>query len=432
MLKDIIVKIRKKYLPSGSFREDFFTMATGRTLSQLIPLLITPILTRLYTPADFGIFAIFLSLVTVIALLANGRYNLAITLPKKERKAMELFIICIIGVITVSVFCLLIGLFFQNGLLGLLGLQGKVSFIYLVPLGVLIVALIESIYYWLLRLRSYKFLSKNIIIQTSSTTVFKLLFAFLAWGWFGLIFAHILGALLSLILLTIELIKSYDFKLLQKELKIKDLLNSVKKYKRFPTLSLPADGINSIANQLPTILLNNLFNSSVVGYYSLTQRVLGLPITFVSSAMTDVFRERASTDYREKGNCRGIFLETFKYLSLLSILPFVLLFLFAPYIVPFILGNQWILAGEYIRILSLMYMFRFIASPLSSTLYINGKQGYLLLWQIGLLVCTVVSFYVGYNLGNEKTSLLLFSISYSLMYVILLLLGYKFTKKLSL
>jgi len=395
----------------------------------VIPLIITPVLTRLYTPSDFGIFAIFLSLVTVIALIANGRYNLAITLPKKIGKAKELFLLCVVGVVAVSIFCLLIGIIFQGGLLKVLGLEGKESFIYLVPLGVLIVALIESVYYWLLRLRSFKYLAKNVVIQTTTVTIFKLAFAFLPWGWFGLVFAHILGALLSLILLVIELVRTYDFKAMKKEFSLKSTLQTAKRYKKFPLFSLPADGINSIANHLPNILLNNFFGSSVVGYYSLTQRVLGLPVTFVSSAMTDVFRERASSDYREKGNCRGIFVETFKYLSIFSIVPFLLLFLFAPVVVPFILGDQWVAAGEYIRILSLMFMFRFIASPLSSTLYINGKQIYLLLWQIGLLLCTILSFYVGRSIGDEKTVLLIFSGSYSVMYAILVILGYKFTKK---
>lgn len=429
MIKELISKLKKKYLPSGSFRDNFFTMAVGRTLSQVIPLLMTPLLTRIYTPEDFGIFAIFLSLVTVLALISNGRYNLAITLPKENTKAIQLFIICVIGVISISLFTFLIGISFQEDLLKAFGIEGKNAFIYLVPLGVLIVALIESVYYWLLRIRSYQFLSKNFIIQTSSITLFKVGFAFLHWGWFGLVFAHILGSLLSLILLIIQMIKTYDLKAIREEMKKNKLIEIAKEYKKFPFLSLPADGINSIANQLPNILLNNLFGSSVVGYYSLTQRVLGLPINFVSTAMTDVFRERASTDYRDKGNCKGIFLETFKHLSLLSIVPFLLLFLFAPYLVPIILGDQWVQAGEYIRILSLMFMFRFIASPLSSTLYINGKQIYLLLWQIGLLICTILSFYIGKQIGDEKTALLLFSGSYAFMYVILVILGYKFTKK---
>lgn len=428
-MNEFLIKLKEKYLPANSFRNDFVTLSMGRILSQVIPLVITPILTRLYTPADFGVFATFLSLVTIVSLVSNGRYNLAITLPKKLDKATELLIVCIIGVVATSLFSLILFLSFGTDILNWLSLSGKQSLAFLIPLGVLIVASIESVYYWLLRRRDYKFLSRNFIVQTGVTTLLKLAFAFLYWGWFGLVFAYILGALLSLIFLTVRFLKNSDFINVVKGINKKDLLNTAKEYKEFPMLSMPADGINSVANQLPNILLNSLFGSSTAGFYSVTHRVLGLPVSFVSSAMTDVYRERASADYRDKGDSRGIFLVTLKYLSLFSIPIFAFLFLFAPTIVPFLLGEQWVEVGEYIRILTPLFLFRFIASPLSSTLYINKKQKHLLLWQIGLLVCTVASFYIGSVLGSDHLALTIFSASYSVMYVILVILGYKFTKK---
>ncbi len=428
-MNEFLIGLKEKYLPKNSFRNDFVTLSMGRVLSQVIPLAITPILTRLYTPEDFGIFATFLSLVTIIALISNGRYNLAITLPKKLSKATELLIVCIIGVVATSLFSLILFLSFRTDILTWLSLSGKESLAFLIPIGVLIVASIESVYYWLLRRRDYKFLSRNFVIQTGVSTILKLGFAFLYWGWFGLVFAYILGALLSLIFLAGRFLKNSDFINVIKGIRKKDLVETAKEYKEFPLLSMPADGINSFANQLPNILLNSLFGSSTAGFYSVTQRVLGLPVSFVSSAMADVYRDRASADYRDKGDCRKIFLATLKYLTLFSIPIFAVLFLFAPTIVPFLLGDQWVEVGRYIRILTPLFLFRFIASPLSSTLYINKKQKHLLLWQIGLLICTVGSFYIGKMLGSDHLSLTIFSASYSVMYVILIILGYKFTKK---
>jgi O-antigen/teichoic acid export membrane protein len=428
-MNEFLIGLKEKYLPKNSFRNDFVTLSMGRVLSQVIPLAITPLLTRLYTPEDFGIFATFLSLVTIVALISNGRYNLAITLPKKLNKATELLVVCMIGVVATTLFSLLLFLSFRTNILNWLSLSGKGSLAFLIPIGVFIVASIESVYYWLLRRRDYKFLSRNFVIQTGVSTLLKLGFAFLYWGWFGLVFAYILGALLSLIFLAGRFLKNSDFINLIKGLKKKDLLDTAKEYKEFPLLSMPADGINSFANQLPNILLNSLFGSSTAGFYSVTQRVLGLPVSFVSSAMADVYRDRASADYREKGDCRKIFLATLKYLTLFSIPIFAVLFLFAPTIVPFLLGDQWVEVGRYIRILTPLFLFRFIASPLSSTLYINKKQKHLLLWQIGLLICTVGSFYIGKMFGSDHLSLTIFSASYSVMYVILIILGYKFTKK---
>lgn len=429
MINDVIVTVKQRYLPSGSFRSDFATLSLGRIFSQIIPLLVTPLLTRIYTPADFGVYAIFIALVTILSLVSNGRYNLAITLPKKTDKATELLLICIIGVVSISLFTFIIFLIFEGSILEILALQGKTPLVFLVPLGIFIVASIESVYYWLLRKREYKFLSGNFAIQTLVINTLKVVFALLLWGWLGLVLAYILGALLSLILLVIRFLSTSDFINTIKRVDLKTLFTTAKRYKEFPLLSMPADGINSFANQLPNILLNNFFGGDIVGFYSLTQKVLGVPIAFVSSAMTDVYRERASTDYRDKGDCRKIFLATLKNLALFSIIPFLLLYLFAPAIVPFLLGDQWVEVGGYIRILAPLFLFRFIASPLGSTLYINEKQNILLFWQIGLLLCTLVSFYIGSLIGDEYMSLRIFSLSYSIMYIILLFLGYKFSKK---
>lgn len=429
MIKEVLLQIRSKYLPKGSFRNDFATLTMGRVVGQIIPVIITPVLTRMYTPEDFGVFAIFIALVTMISLISTGRYNLAITLPKELKKATELLLICLIGVISVSLFSFLMFFTFQGSLLDLLALQEEILLIFFVPLGILIVASIESVYYWLLRKREYYFLSKNFIIQTTVINLLKLGFAFFYWGWLGLVLAYILGTLLSLMLLVGRFLRKSNFFAFIKEVNVKDLLEVAKEYKKFPLFSMPADGINSFARELPNMLLNSLFGTDIAGFYSLTQRILRLPITFIASAMTDVYRERASADFREKGDCRKIFLATLKYLTLFSIIPFILIFLFAPALTPIILGEQWTEVGNYIRILTPLFFFKFIASPLSSTLYINQKQKYFLLCQIGFLLCTIGSFYVGGVIGDEYTALLIFSLSYAVMYIISIFLGYKFTKR---
>jgi O-antigen/teichoic acid export membrane protein len=306
-------------------------------------------------------------------------------------------------------------------------LQGNGILIFLVPIGVFIVASIESIYYWLLRKKAFGFLSLSFVVSTSVATILKVLFASYEMGWLGLVLAYLIGAFLSLLLLSFKFFKESNIVKKFSLFKRKGLFDTAKKYRKFPFYSMPADGLNSFTDQLPNLLLNGFFGSGVVGFYSLTQNVLGLPIKFISSAMTDVYRERASVDCREKGNCKGIFTSTLRNLVLFSIIPFLVIFFFSPIAIPFILGNQWYEVGAYIKILTPLFLFRFIASPLGSTLYIRGKQKILLLWQIVLLILTATSLYLGNLIGDEYTSLMLLSASYSIMYVILLLLGYKFS-----
>jgi O-antigen/teichoic acid export membrane protein len=191
---------------------------------------------------------------------------------------------------------------------------------------------------------------------------------------------------------------------------------------------MPANLINMVSNQAPVILMSNFFGSAVVGFLNLSQKVLGSPLAVFSKSVSDVFRERASRDYRAHGDCRSIYLKTMKSLALISFLPFLLLFIAAPDLFAFVFGASWRTAGEYARILALMFFFRFTVSPLSYVFYIAEKQAIDLAWQVVLLGVTVLAILAGVWRGSPRFSLLCFSIGYSLMYLAYLVLSYRCAK----
>jgi len=174
--------------------------------------------------------------------------------------------------------------------------------------------------------------------------------------------------------------------------------------------------------------LSSFFGPIVTGFFGLTQRVLGTPVSLISTSVFDVFNERASSDYRKDGNCRDIYIKTFKGLFLLSIIPFMIFFFTAPKLFSIIFGKNWIVAGEYAQILSLMFFFRFTCSPLTYVLYIAQKQNYDLVWQIALFIAIISSIITGAYWNSAKVSMICLSLSYSIMYIIYFLLSYHFAK----
>ena len=200
----------------------------------------------------------------------------------------------------------------------------------------------------------------------------------------------------------------------------KNVLNLFSKYDKFPKYLLPGDLVNTYASQNPIILLNLFFGDAVVGYYSLAERVLGLPIKLISSTTKEVYKQKAAEEFNNVGNCEKVFKNTFKMLFLSSLLPTIFLYFTAPWIFSFFFGNQWETSGFYSRYLLIMFCFQFSVSPLSYTLFISGKQKYDLYWQIGLLFFTSMGLYVGYYLKSAEYAILGFSIAYSLMYIIYL------------
>ncbi len=420
--------LRNKHLPDGSYKANFFTMATGRIIAQTIPILLTPLLTRLYSPAEFGVFAIFVAITAVLSLLANGRYNLAIMLPKKNENVLNLFVL---SVLINFIFCLLLLIIifvFQENLLSLFNLQASPEVLYLLPLGTFVIGFFEPLHYLAVRKRLFKVLAGNMIFQFTLIAILKIAFAFLAIGGLGLIMGHLIGYLAGITLFTLLLIRYKAFAEFRVSINKKAIFKLANVYKKFPMYSLPADTIHAFSKEMPNLLINNFFGGAILGYFSLTQRVLASPITLISSAITDVFREKASNDFREEGTCRGVFVKTFQKLFIFSILPFILLFLFAPMIVPIVFGQEWVQAGEYIRIMTLLFFLRFSVAPVSSVLYLTGKQMYKLAWEIVSFVLVVASFYIGYRFFDQFVAIGIYSFTLSFWYIVLLFISYRFTE----
>ena len=428
MVLETFNSLKHKHLPEGSYKADFLTMAVGRIVGQAVPILLTPFLTRLYTPEEFGIFAIFVAITAVLSLLANGRYNLAIMLPKKNENVLNLFAL---SILINFIFCSLLLLFiliFQTNLLNIFNLHHAPEVLYLLPLGTFVIGTFEPLHYVAVRNRLFKVLAGNMIFQFTLIAILKIIFAFLAIGGLGLILGHLVGYLAGITLFTFLLIRNKVFLGFGSCMARERIFKLANVYKKFPMYSLPADTLQAFSKEVPNLLINNFFGSAIVGQFSLTQRVLASPITLISSAITDVFRERASTDYRDKGSCKGVFIKTFQKLFVFSFIPFTLLFLFAPAIVPFVFGQDWGQAGEYIRIMTILFFLRFSIAPVSSVLYLTGKQVYKLIWETVSFVVIVAAFYIGYRFFDQYAAIGIYSFSLSFLYLILLAMSYKFTE----
>ncbi len=413
------------FFSKGTFKKNIAIMFSGTVISQGVYLLFYPILTRIYQPSDFGQYAIFIAFLSIGSLIVTGQYESSILLPKKEKNvkyliwgAVSLALIFFLIVTTIlllsSQFLASKNLFNGNLILIILGVS------------IFINALYQIGTYMSLRNRGFKALTIINIINVGFSISFQYIFSLTEIKSIGLIVGYMIGTLVAMICLFI-----YNRKTVKLNFKTPNLhlgiFKVLKRYKNFPFANLPAMLVNLLANQMPQLLLNT-FGQSIVGYFSMSQKVLGSPVTLFSTSVSHVFKERASSDYRNKGNCRPIFVKTFKSLFLISIVPFVLIFIFAPTIVPIIFGTEWVEAGVYIRALTLMYFFKFTVSPLSYVIVIAEKQKLNLLLQTTLLVLTASSLYYGISQNNPLTAVILFSISYSAVYILFLFISYKLSK----
>ena len=297
---------------------------------------------------------------------------------------------------------------------------------YFIPLSMFFMGVFNAISFWFNRKTLYKRMAVSKVINTSVMTGIQVSGGGIGFTPVSLLVGFVSGRLFAVLFLFYKLKKDSDSVFL-KVTKNK-MLSLLKKYKKFPYFTLPAEFVNVISSQLPIFVISKYFGGITLGNYSLMERVLNAPISLLGTSVLDVFKQIASKDYVRYGNCKNIFLKTLKTLVLLSIIPTVLLFFFSPIVFGVIFGKEWVMAGEFAQIFSVLFFFKFTASPLSYMFFIAEKQQYDMFLQIGLLILTIVSFVIGIYYNNVKTALIWFVSLYSLMYVLYLYLSYTFAK----
>lgn len=420
-MNKFLKNIKDKFV-KGSFAGNLFIMAGGRIVSQTIPIIVTPILTRIYTPEEFGIFAIFSSMVALVSVVSNGRYNLAVMLPKEDERAK----IIVLGsdfvasiVVMVITFCLL---FLGKDFFISINAQELYDYWYLIGFVSLLFVLYEDIFYYCLRKKEYKIIARGSLIQTFILVAFRLLFGFIGYTKYGLIYSYLLGVFVGYVYLffVCGISAKERFKLFN----IKNIKEVLLKYIKFPKYSLLADTIYTVNSSSPSLFFNKYFGNQVAGIYSMSEKILGSPLWFITSSVGDVFKQEASEKYRDTGTCKFIFINTAKNLFLFGLLPFFMIFILSPIVIPFLLGENWSEAGNYVRILSIMYFARFVVSPVSYVVYILEKQKYNLFFQILLFCDIVVAFLLGFLLKDVYLGLKIWVSLATLSYILIFIISY--------
>jgi O-antigen/teichoic acid export membrane protein len=267
-LKKIKKKVSKLPIFKSEFNINVAKVLTGTFLAQLIVLIITPILTRIYTPEDFSNLAIYLSLVTVLSLFATGKYDKAIILPKDDKEAHSLMLVAGLSTLVVGIVFLLSFIIFKEQIIRLFDVNEISSWLIFIPITIFATALYNILNIWFNRKKEYHNLSGNQIIYASIYGTLKIgLQKIFYLGAFGLVFSEALSQMIATFFFGKRFIKENGLKLYKTSKE--EIIKTIKKYKSFPLYSLPADFINVFAKELPLLMLSGFYGPSNLGFYML-------------------------------------------------------------------------------------------------------------------------------------------------------------------
>ncbi len=407
----MIKKLKKK----SEFSRNVVTLMTGTAIAQAIPIAISPILTRLYAPEDFGVFALFISISSIAGSIINGRYELAIMLPKKDEDAINIFVLGFIITVFISLFLFFIIIIFHDNLVELLGNKGIGVWLYFVPLSIFFTGLYNILNYFYIRKKYYKDIASATIMKSITTAVVQISIGFLKSGDSGLVS----GQLTSQIVANVKLFKNItkEKELMQKISKIK-IIALAKRYKNFPKFSMPAVLANSLSYHLTNILISSFYAISTLGFYSLSQKLLGMPSSFIGNSIGQVYFQQATIEKQETGSSIETFRSTLRKLFLISFPFFLILYFIVEDLFAFVFGEEWRVAGVYAKLLIPFFCISFVSSPLAITLTIYERQKSSFVINIILIISSVgVILLCHYMNTNFEKFLEIFSIIMSINYL---------------
>lgn len=377
-------------------------LINGTIISQIINVILSPFMSRLYSPEDFGKYSTISAIVVLIAVIANGKYDLAIMDAKdneKERKAtyfggMLLTIITCISVVLIG-----------GILLNFTDILNDYTFIDIIIIAVFTFFTSNNsiVNIWLNKTGHYKQISKNRILYSVIHATGIIILGLLHFSYIGIILSVLAAYFAQFIYVYFFLYRKTNFK--EYKFVWKDVTYQLKKHIKFPKYQMPSLLLNNASTQMPVILFNKFFSSAVSGWYSMTIKVINLPMSVVGSAIGEVYFKEASEIQASNNKKRlsEFTYKTFRKLLLIGIIPMGILFAYGDVLFSFVLGEQWRMAGVYAMFLSPWYFIVFVTSPFTHLFAVLNKQNKNLILNILMLLSRVIAIIGGYLIfGTES------------------------------
>lgn len=412
----------------SEFARNSLTLTSGIAVAQVLPLLFYPILGRIFSPEDFGLQATLFAITTILATLSSCKYEGSIILSESKEEAANIATLCIImsfAILTISYFLLQFAL--CPILSDLLQEPRLNSIIFICPLTAFAIVIFSVYNEWCIRNKYFKKLSVNKIVNSGAIVLSETTMGLAKTNSFGLIIGETIGRWISALGCIIRC--WHDDSRTFSKVELAELPKLAKKYIEFPKYTMTGDLLNLIGVRFPALFLILFFCGREVGFFSMAMTIVAIPITIISSAIRDVFKQRASEEFKEKGNCISIFKKTFRIAAITGIIGYASIVCFLPSLFEIVLGDQWTTAGEYSQIVGVAVIFSFVSIPLNGVFIVAKKLKAYLIWQIYYATTTIISIIVGALVFKDMTgTLIIFTSLRASAYILSIVMTFIFAK----
>ena len=401
------------FLPHQGQLKNIGLLAGSTAIGQLILIIASPIISRLYSQVDLGIFGLISAFSSVASVFVTLKYELAIVSAESEREALDLMafsllITFFLAIVSCCGLAFLIHFNFYN--------FGAVSY-FSIPIAFLQVCVISAsgiFRYWFTRNENFELIGKISLWQGFGRGISQIaLFSFAS---SGLLLGETLGRSLGLSLSWSQSkVNSHIRKILTQEISVKSTLQ---RYRSFPTYVLPSSIIDILSVMLPLPIIAGLYGRESAGLYALAQRVIAIPLSLIGSSVADVFHSQiANLQRSERQKTLSAFWLMTRSLILVGILPAIILGVWGKPIFEIVFGNKWGQSGTMAALMTPWMLAQFVVSPISRLILVSEKQGFKLFYDvIAFSIVIIVPHVIHRSNGTVFDALFWLSISKTIAY----------------
>jgi len=347
------------------FTKHVLTLMTGTGLGQVIALMLTPVVTRLFTPEDFSTLEQFAMLQAILVVFATGKYEFAIMLPTEKEKSQALVKLAI------KIAC-----WFSVGLLAVLFLtKEKIgdlfknpdleNWLLLLPLAILSFAIFNTLNYWFSKKKQYGFAATSKVIHPIVSEPSKIGLGVAGWSGGGLITAVVLGRISAVGYMIVKYLKELG------GVKVpENLVGKVaQEYRKYPIYTIWGSLFGRLAQWSHIFLFSYFFGIWAIGFFALSRRLVQNPLNILSNSFSQVFYQRISEIIDAKELKRFYFKHLARFSGLAGLMVLVIQVL-PDNTMEVILGEEWSETMLFLKVLCWWFALNFISSSLS---FINHR-----------------------------------------------------------
>lgn len=410
--------------------KNILKLVSGEGIGRAIGFITAPCITRLYTPSDFGVLAVFSSLCALSYPFCTLRYNIAIPLHPNEKVGSNALAACLFILVVNTLIVSAALVLFHAQILSFCSSEEIDAFWYFVPVAFFLCGISEVLSYYSTRYRYFSIIAKVTVTQKIIGASAKIVLGLLHSNVIGLLIGNILAESGGLTLY----IRTYwrRLKAGARDVTWRKIRFVLKRYVDFPLYRLPSQILQTASGSLPILYYAWHFGTGATGRISLAITMLSVPVAVACKSVGKAFYGEIAALGRKNGReISALTVRIMKRLLVIGMVPFTLVVCFGPWIFQTYFGTEWAESGVYARSLCLYLIFRFVYSPISDGIFnVFERQKFVFWLEVSRMAIVALSLFTSYFYDfSVAHTLVVYSLALTVQYILSIVLVFYILRK---